>query len=214
MHARLLVPALAVPLLALAPAPPVAAQPGPNAPEAAQSGAVQPRADAPEVRRSVTLLLGGDEPGAWKGTLTFGLVATGTTDARLVRAVPLQLRLERRTCDLGGCVVTTMEVPDGSAVPSAVRMSQVSSAALGRTVLGVVVTRTVDGAASIEQFGTVTISARARRSGPIVRETTLIQSGGTEVMTIRLTAPVRATVQLADDTVVATGTAEKTSIVG
>ena len=201
-------PLLILPLLAAAPATAT------SVPATPQTLSRETRADLPEVRRSVDLTFASVDPNGWSGQISFGLVTSGSGDARVVRPAPMTLHLQRRTCDMTGCVLTTMDLPDGASIPSAARIAaQVSSASLGPVVIGVVVRRTVDGTASLVQQGTVSISAVARRSGPVVRETRLVQSGDAEQMTITLSAPVRAVVSLGDDTLAATGTAAKVRIV-
>lgn len=172
-------------------------------------------ADVPEIRRSASLAFTSGEPGGWSGQLSFGLVTTGSSDARVVRATPISLHLERRVCDLAGCVLTTMDLPEGGSVSGAPRIAaQVSSAALPPVVLGVVVRRSVDGSMPIVSQGVITVAADARKCGRVVKETTLVEAGGTQQMTITLTAPVRATIAFGDDTVAATGTASKVRVVG
>ena len=190
--ARFLVPVLA--LAALAPAPVLAA----------------PTPDLPEVRRTTSLDLSGN---GWTGRLIVGLATTGNGAARSTRPMPVQLDLQRQSCDIAGCVVTTI-----TAAPGAVAMprmaAQFTSMALDPQLIGVVVRRSAPGGPVMEQTGVLSIAVRARRTGAVSRETVLRQEPSGETLTISLSAPLAGTVVLGDDTLAAAGTAVKASVVG
>ena len=71
----------------------------------------------------------------------------------------------------------------------------------------------VDGTVVNERPATLTLEVVARKAGPLVKRTTLTQSPDGEVMSIARTAPMRATVMLADDTLTATGEVSRVQIV-
>ena len=191
--ARFLIPALALAALA-APAPALA----------------KPAPDLPEVRRTAALDLSGN---GWAGRLVVGLATTGNGAARATRPMPVQLDLQRQTCDIAGCVVTTI-----TAAPGAVAMprmaAQFTSMALDPQLIGVVVRRSAPGGPVMEQTGVLSIAVRARRTGAVSRETVLRQEPSGETLTISLSAPLAGTVVLGDDTLAAAGTAVKASVVG
>ena len=190
--ARFLIPVLA--LAALAPAPALAA----------------PSPDLPEIRRTTTLDLSGD---GWTGHLTVGLSTAGNGAARSTRPMPVQLDLQRQACDMAGCVVTTI-----TAAPGAVAMprmaAQFTSIALDPQVIGVVVRRSAPAGPVMEHAAVLTLSLRARRTAAVSRETVLRQEPSGETLTISLSAPLAGMVVLGDDTLAATGTAMKASVVG
>ena len=190
--ARFLIPVLA--LAALAPAPALAA----------------PSPDLPEIRRTTTLDLSGD---GWTGHLTVGLSTAGYGAARSTRPMAVQLDLQRQTCDMAGCVITTITAAPGAmAMP---RMAaQFTSVALDPQVIGVVVRRSAPGGPVMEHAAVLTLSLRARRTAAVSRETVLRQEPSGETLTISLSAPLAGTVLLGDDTLAATGTAVKASVVG
>lgn len=166
---------------------------------------------APSVDRQVALEV---SEGDWTGSLSFGLSTTGPEGARVVRPAPMSLHLERQVCDLAGCVTTVIATDPSRPVPSAARIaSSLSSAALGPVLVGVTVTRVVAGRAVAATPMALPVQVAVRKSGVVVRRTALVQSGDVEQMTITWIAPVRASITLADDTLVATGLAQKTRIV-
>ena len=66
----------------------------------------------------------------------------------------------------------------------------------------------------MEHAAVLTLSLRARRTAAVSRETVLRQEPSGETLTISLSAPLAGTVVLGDDTLAATGTAMKASVVG
>ena len=191
--ARFLIPALV--LAAAASSAPALAAPAP---------------DLPEIRRTTTLDLSGN---GWTGTLTVGLATTGDGAARSTRPMPVHLDLQRQACDIAGCVVTTI-----TAAPGAVAMprmaAQFTSIALDSQLIGVVVRRSAPGGPVMEHAAVLSLSLRARRTAAVSRETVLRQEPSGETLTLSLSAPLAGTVLLGDDTLVATGTAVKASVVG
>ena len=190
--ARFLIPVLA--LAALAPAPALAA----------------PSPDLPEVRRTTTLDISGN---GWSGRLVIGLSTAGNGAARSTRPMPVQLDLQRQACDIAGCVVTTITAASG-AVAMPRMAAQFTSVALDPQVIGVVVRRSAPGGPVMEHVAVLTLSLRARRTAAVSRETVLRQEPSGETLTISLSAPLAGTVLLGDDTLAATGTAAKASVVG
>lgn len=177
-------------------------------PGSAQAG-VEPL--EPSLTRTVTIPVATQ---GWTGQVSFGLVTTGPAGARVVRPAPLQLHLERDSCDLGGCVHTSLATPAGLTVPSPARMSaSLSSASLGPLLVGVTVTRSVGGVALPAQSTALPLRVVVRKAGDVVRRTALVQSGDAERMTITWTAPVRALIALGDDSLISLGVAEKVRIV-
>ena len=88
-----------------------------------------------------------------------------------------------------------------------------TSAALMRSAIAVTVQRIVDGTVVNERPATLTLEVVARKAGPLVKRTTLTQGPDGEVLSIARTAPMRATVMLADDTLTATGEVSRVQIV-
>ena len=178
----------------LAPAPAVAAKPGP---------------DLPEIRTAVAL----EVSGSWSGRIGFGLHSPGG-QTRALRPLPLELDLARSVCDLTGCMTTRLVLDPTASVPGMARISgSLTSAALMRSAIAVTVQRIVDGTVVNERPATLTLEVVARKAGPLVKRTTLTQGPDGEVMSIARTAPMRATVMLADDTLTATGEITRTQIV-
>ena len=189
---RTLIPVLALAAIAI-PAPAMA----------------KPAADLPEVRRTATVDLTGN---GWSGHLALGLATTGTATTRATRPMPLDLVLQRQSCDLGGCVTTTVSVAPG-AVAMPRMASQFTSVGLDPVLVGVVVRRTAASGAAMEHTAVLSLSLRARRSGAVSKETLLRQGPAGETLTISLSVPLTGTVLLGDDTLVATGSAIKASVV-
>lgn len=178
----------------LAPAPALAAKPGP---------------DLPEVRTAVAL----EVTGEWSGRIGFGLHSPGG-QSRALRPLPLELDLSRSACDLTGCMTTRLVLDPTASVPGMARISgSLTSAALMRSAIAVTVQRVVDGTVVNERPATLTLEVVARKAGPLVKRTTLTQGPEGEVLSIARTAPMRATVMLADDTLTATGEVSRVQIV-
>lgn len=178
----------------LAPAPALAAKPGP---------------DLPEVRTSVALEVAGE----WSGRIGFGLHSPGG-QSRALRPLPLELDLARSACDLTGCMTTRLVLDSTASVPGMARISgSLTSAALMRSAIAVTVQRIVDGTVVNERPATLTLEVVARKAGPLVKRTTLTQGPDGEVLSIARTAPMRATILLADDTLTATGEVSRVQIV-
>ena len=178
----------------IAPAPALAAKPGP---------------DLPEVRTSVAL----EVSGSWSGRIGFGIHSPGG-QSRALRPLPLELDLSRSACDLTGCMTTRLVLDPTASVPGMARISgSLTSAALMRSAIAVTVQRIVDGTVVNERPATLTLEVVARKAGPLVKRTTLTQGPDGEVMSIARTAPMRATVMLADDTLTATGEVSRVQIV-
>jgi len=178
----------------IAPAPALAAKPGP---------------DLPEVRTSVAL----EVSGSWSGRIGFGIHSPGG-QSRALRPLPLELDLSRSACDLTGCMTTRLVLDPTASVPGMARISgSLTSAALMRSAIAVTVQRIVDGIVVNERPATLTLQVAARKAGPLVKRTTLTQGPDGEVMSIARTAPMRATVMLADDTLTATGEVSRVQIV-
>lgn len=164
--------------------------------------------DLPDVRRTVTVQVDGE----WRGEITFGQLVSGPS--RAMRPLPVAFHLEHSGCDLAGCLTTTIELAESAGVPSAARIaSGLSSAALQPTMVGVVVRRSVGGLVLAEHDATLQVAVMAKRSGPVLRRTTLEQGPAGEVLTVARIAPVRATVVLGDDTLAATGELVRSQIV-
>jgi hypothetical protein len=171
--------------------------------------AAKAKPDLPEIRTGVTLEVTGD----WSGRLAFGLHSPGG-QSRALRPLPLELDLSRSACDLTGCMTTRLVLDSTASVPGMARISgSLTSAALTRSVIAIRVQRIVDGTVVNERPATVTLEVIARKAGPLVKRTTLTQGPDGEVMSIARTAPMRATVMLADDTLTATGEITRTQIV-
>ena len=157
--------------------------------------------DLPDVRRTITVQVDGE----WSGEIAFGQLVTGPS--RTLRPLPVRLRLTRYGCDLAGCLMTEIQLPESAGVPSSTRIaSGLSSAALKPTMVGVIVRRSVGDLVLAEYDATLQIEVMAKRSGPMIRRTTLEQGPTGEVLTVSRIAPVRATVTLGDE--IATGTGE------
>jgi hypothetical protein len=169
----------------------------------------QPGPDLPEVRTTVAL----EVSGSWSGRIGFGLHSPGG-QSRALRPLPLELDLSRSACDLTGCMTTRLVLNPTASVPGMARISgSLTSAALMRSAIAVTVQRIVDGTVVNERPATLTLEVVARKSGPLVKRTTLTQGPDGEVMSIARTAPMRATVMLADDTLTATGEVSRVQIV-
>ncbi len=163
--------------------------------------AAKARPDLPEVRTTVVL----EVSGTWSGRIGFGLHSPGG-QSRALRPLPLELDLSRSMCDLTGCMTTRLMLDPTASVPGMARIAgSLTSAALTRSVIAIKVQRIVDGTVINERPATITLEVTARKSGPLVKRTTLIQGPGGEVMSIARTAPMRATVVLPDDTLTGTG---------
>jgi hypothetical protein len=163
--------------------------------------AAKARPDLPEVRTTVTL----EVRGTWSGRIGFGLHSPGG-QSRALRPLPLELDLSRSMCDLTGCMTTRLMLDPTASVPGMARIAgSLTSAALTRSVIAIRVQRIVDGTVINERPATITLEVTARKAGPLVKRTTLIQGPGGEVMSIARTAPMRATVVLADDTLTGAG---------
>jgi hypothetical protein len=177
----------------LAPVPALAAQPGP---------------DLPEVRTDVALQV----TGAWAGRISFGMRTTGV--ARAQRPLPLLMQLSRTACDMTGCMTTEIVIDPASGVPGVTRVAAgLSSAALQRTTVAATVRRVVNGNVVAQHPAMVVVEVRAKRSGDVVKRTTLTQGPAGEVLTVARIATIRATVTLGDDTLAATGELTRTQIV-
>lgn len=164
--------------------------------------------DRPDVRRTVTLQVSGE----WSGEVSFGQLVTGP--ARAQRPLPVALNLVHSGCDLAGCLTTTMTLDGSAGVPSATRIaSGLSSAALQPSVVGVIVRRSVGGLVLAEQEATLQIAVMAKRSGPVIRRTTLEQGPSGEVLTLARIAPMRATITIGDETLSGTGELVRTQVV-
>jgi hypothetical protein len=99
-------------------------------------------------------------------------------------------------------------------VPAMARIAgSLTSAALTRSVIAIRVQRIVDGIIVNERPATVALEVVARKAGPLVKTTTLTQGPDGEVMSIARTAPMRATVLLADDTLTGAGEVSRVQIV-
>ena len=176
---------------------------------AAQDRKPQARPDLPEVRTTVSL----DVSGNWSGRIAFGLHSPGG-QSRALRPLPLELDLAKSACDLTGCMTTRLVLDSTASVPGMARISGgLTSAALTRSSIAVTVQRIVDGTVVNERPATVTLEVSARKSGPLVKTTTLTQGPDGEVMSIARTAPMRATVLLADDTLTGSGKVSRLQIV-
>ena len=176
---------------------------------AAQDRKAQPGPDLPEVRTTVAL----DVTGTWSGRVGFGLHSPGG-QSRALRPLPLELDLAKSACDLTGCMTTRLVLDPSASVPAMARIAgSLTSAALTRSVIAIRVQRIVDGTIVNERPATVTLEVVARKAGPLVKTTTLTQGPDGEVMSIARTAPMRATVMLADDTLNATGEVARVQIV-
>jgi hypothetical protein len=177
----------------LAPAPALAAKPGP---------------DLPEVRTTVAL----EVTGEWSGRMAFGTHTSGA--ARAQRPMPLEMLLSRTACDMAGCMTTEIVVDQAAAVPGVARIATgLSSAALDRASISVTVRRIINGSVIAEHPAMVTLQVRAKRTGAVIKRTTLTQGPGGEVLTMSRIATVRASVLLGDDTLAATGEITRTQIV-
>jgi hypothetical protein len=171
--------------------------------------AAKARPDLPEVRTTVALAVSG----TWSGRIGFGLHSPGG-QSRALRPLPLELDLSKAACDLTGCMTTRLVLDPTASVPGMARISgSLTSAALTRSVIAIRVQRIVDGSVVNERPATVILEVSARKSGPLVKRTTLTQGPDGEVMSIARTAPMRATVVLADDTLTATGEVSRVQIV-
>lgn len=176
---------------------------------AAQDGKAQPRPDLPEVRTTVSL----DVSGTWSGRIAFGMHSPGG-QSRALRPLPLELDLAKSACDLTGCMTTRLVLDAGASVPGMARISGgLTSAALTRSSIAVTVQRIVDGTVVNERPATITLQVGARKAGPLVKTTTLTQGPDGEVMSIARTAPMRATVMLADDTLTGAGEVSRVQMV-
>jgi len=165
--------------------------------------------DQPEMGRTATVDLAG---AGWTGRMSVGLATTGDGKGRTTKPMPLELLLEREDCTLAGCVVTTV-----TAAPGAMAMPRMAagfpSLAVDPTLVGVVVRRSAPGGPSMEHTATLSIDLQARRSGDLSRVTALRQEPSGETLTISLSAPISGTLAIGDDSLVATGTAVKASVV-
>jgi hypothetical protein len=171
--------------------------------------AAKARPDLPEVRTTVVL----DVSGSWSGRIGFGMHSPGG-QSRALRPLPLELDLSRSACDLTGCMTTRLVLDPTASVPGMARISgSLTSAALMRSAIAVTVQRIVDGTVVNERPATLTLEVVARKAGPLVKRTTLTQGPDGEVMSIARTAPMRATVVLADDTLTGTGEVSRVQIV-
>ena len=171
--------------------------------------AAKARPDLPEVRTTVAL----EVNGSWSGRIAFGLHSPGG-QSRALRPLPLELDLSRSACDLTGCLTTRLVLNPTASVPGMARISgSLTSAALMRSAIAVTVQRIVDGTVVNERPATLTLEVVARKAGPLVKRTTLTQGPDGEVLSIARTAPMRATVMLADDTLTATGEVSRVQIV-
>ena len=171
--------------------------------------AAKARPDLPEVRTTVAL----EVNGSWSGRIAFGLHSPGG-QSRALRPLPLELDLSRSACDLTGCMTTRLVLNPTASVPGMARISgSLTSAALMRSAIAVTVQRIVDGTVVNERPATLTLEVVARKAGPLVKRTTLTQGPDGEVLSIARTAPMRATVMLADDTLSATGEVSRVQIV-
>jgi hypothetical protein len=197
------------PLLALSAAVLSAGLLAPAPALAAMDRKAQPKPDLPEIRTSVALAVTGE----WSGRLAFGLHSPGG-QLRALRPLPLELDLSRSACDLTGCMTTRLVLEPTASVPGMARISgSLTSAALMRSAIAVTVQRIVDGTVVNERPATLTLEVVARKAGPLVKRTTLTQGPDGEVLSIARTAPMRATVMLADDTLTATGEVSRVQIV-
>ena len=171
--------------------------------------AAKPRPDLPEVRTTVSL----EVTGTWSGRIAFGLHSPGG-QARALRPLPLDLDLSKSACDLTGCMTTRLMLDPSAGVPAMARIAgSLTSAALTRSVIAIRVQRIVDGIIVDERPATVALEVVARKAGPLVKTTTLTQGPDGEVMSIARTAPMRATVLLADDTLTGAGEVSRVQIV-
>ena len=171
--------------------------------------AAKARPDLPEVRTTVAL----EVNGSWSGRIAFGLHSSGG-QSRALRPLPLELDLSRSACDLTGCMTTRLVLNPTASVPGMARISgSLTSAALMRSAIAVTVQRIVDGTVVNERPATLTLEVVARKAGPLVKRTTLTQGPDGVVLSIARTAPMRATVMLADDTLTATGEVSRVQIV-
>ena len=171
--------------------------------------AAKARPDLPEVRTTVAL----EVNGSWSGRIAFGLHSPGG-QSRALRPLPLELDLSRSACDLTGCMTTRLVLNPTASVPGMARIAgSLTSAALMRSAIAVTVQRIVDGTVVNERPATLTLEVVARKAGPLVKRTTLTQGPDGEVLSIARTAPMRATVMLADDTLTATGEVSRVQIV-
>lgn len=165
--------------------------------------------DRPAVRAEVSLQV----TGAWTGRVSFGTLTSGRTPT--AQPLPLDLHLARTTCDVAGCWMTEILVLPTAGVPVASRISgRLARASVKRTTIAVIVRRSIHGRVVAEYASTVTMRVKVRRSGPVIRRTTLTQSPGAEVLTIARSAAASATVTMGDETLVATGEISRTRIVG
>ena len=170
------------------------------------AGEVAP--DRPEVRRTVTLQVSGD----WSGEISFGQLVTGP--GRAQRPLPVSMSLTHSSCDLAGCLATTMTLDESAGVPSAARIaSGLSSAALQPSVVGVTVRRSVGGLVLAEYDATLTIAVMAKRSGPIIRRTTWEEGPDGERFALSRIAPVSATITMGDATLSGAGELVRSQIV-
>ncbi|MEX1210528.1 MAG: hypothetical protein WEA35_06605 [Candidatus Nanopelagicales bacterium] len=171
--------------------------------------AAKARPDLPEVRTTVAL----EVSGSWSGRIAFGLHSPGG-QSRALRPLPLELDLSRSACDLSGCMTTRLVLHSTASVPGMARISgSLTSAALLRSAISVTVQRIVDGTVVNERPATLALEVVARKAGPLVKRTTLTQGPDGEVLSIARTAPMRATVMLADDTLTGTGEVSRVQIV-
>jgi hypothetical protein len=171
--------------------------------------AAKPGPDLPEVRTAVSL----EVTGSWSGRIGFGLHSPGG-QSRALRPLPLELDLSRSACDLTGCMTTRLVIDPSAPIPGMARISgPLTSAALTRSTIAVTVQRIVDGVVVHERPASVTLEVNARKSGALVKTTTLTQGPDGEVMSISRTAPMRATLVLADDTLTAVGEVSRVQIV-
>jgi hypothetical protein len=176
-----------------APAPALAAKPGP---------------DLPEVRTVVALQVKGE----WSGRMAFGMQTVGI--ARSQRPLPLEMQLSRTTCDIAGCMTTEIIVDPAAGVPGVARVAAgLSSAALQRTTVAATVRRVINGSVVTQHPAMVVVEVRAKRSGAVIKRTTLTQDPDGEVLTVSRIATVQASVLLGDDTLAATGEITRTQIV-
>lgn len=168
-----------------------------------------PAPSAGQVLRVVEVSLLG-EATAWTGTVSFGLLTSGSPEARVVRPVPVVVDLTRTQCDMAGCVTTSIVSAEGMASPSAARVSRrLTSAVLDPSAIAVTVRRTAGGALIGEYLSVLPLSVKARKAGEPTRVTDLIQGPEGERFTVTERMPMRAWVTMAGETVEAVAVASR-----
>jgi hypothetical protein len=144
--------------------------------------------------------------------MAFGMQTVGI--ARSQRPLPLEMQLSRTTCDIAGSMTTENIVDPAAGVPGVARVAAgLSSAALQRTTVAATVRRVINGSVVTQHPAMVVVEVRAKRSGAVIKRTTLTQDPDGEVLTVSRIATVQASVLLGDDTLAATGEITRTQIV-